>query len=227
MPSHLDEPECKKVRPDWVTDTDIVGNKEADRLAAEAGERASNMLDLNVVNRVIRYTQLVKSIQLRLAIILCSLPSRPHHTLPKMKTPKSPVPRISKELVIQASEHNFTYTGDQIRCTNFGSSSKVGGANVWQLIKGNCKPFQEVFNKPACVLDTVTIGLQTTHSSHKIMYFKGITFCDLCGFWTQQRLQKLYKPCVGIRGRNTYGQQSLEKIYNDRCPKGLKAWPLP
>ena len=46
MPSHLDDPFAKdnkgkpKVRPLWVQERDIFGNKEADRLADRAAEIA-------------------------------------------------------------------------------------------------------------------------------------------------------------------------------------------
>ncbi len=74
MPSHLDEPDNKKERPDWVSDTDIMGNNEADRLAgfgANSGE-----LNLNIVRPILRVTNAAKQIQARFASILYHLPNR-------------------------------------------------------------------------------------------------------------------------------------------------------
>ncbi len=50
MPSHLDTDDTK-VRPQWVRDSDIVGNSKADKLADIS---AKSPLDVNVVNRYFR-----------------------------------------------------------------------------------------------------------------------------------------------------------------------------
>ena len=41
MPSHLDDTECKKVKPDWVTELDILGNGVVDSLADDAANWVS------------------------------------------------------------------------------------------------------------------------------------------------------------------------------------------
>ncbi len=74
MPSHLEDPESKKQRPDWVTELDILGNGVADSLA----DNAANMgeLDLSKTRPVVYYTNLVKRVQARFATIICNLPQR-------------------------------------------------------------------------------------------------------------------------------------------------------
>ncbi len=80
MSSHLDQPEPKnkkgkpKTRPLWVQEHDILGNKEADRLA----ERAAQLAELpdEIVEEHIDNIIMVNCIQARLATIICNLPHR-------------------------------------------------------------------------------------------------------------------------------------------------------
>ncbi len=79
-PSHLDNPQAKtksgklKQRPVWVHDHDIKGNKEADQLADRAAEIAE--LPSWQVDPLIDTIHMVRSIQLRIAIIVCNLQKR-------------------------------------------------------------------------------------------------------------------------------------------------------
>ncbi len=99
MPSHLDDPESDKVRPGWVTDLDILGNGVADALATWASNACE--LDLNVIGKVIFYTHLCSTIQLRLATIICNLPNRAHHR----KITNVKLLKISFEEAIDMSRH--------------------------------------------------------------------------------------------------------------------------
>ncbi len=80
MPSHLDDPQAKtkkgklKVRPVWVHDHDIKGNKEADKLADRAAEIAE--LPGWLVEPLIDNVRMVRLIQLRIATFVCNLPKR-------------------------------------------------------------------------------------------------------------------------------------------------------
>ena len=59
MPSHLaTDPKKLEMKPSWVTQHDIDGNCQADRLAGIAARIAA--VDLNAVLPVIKYTNLVK-----------------------------------------------------------------------------------------------------------------------------------------------------------------------
>ena len=82
MPSHLDDPNAcnskgePKERPEWVQDHDIVGNKEADKLADRAAEIAE--LPEWIVQPVIDAQKMTKHTQLRIATIICNSPNRKH-----------------------------------------------------------------------------------------------------------------------------------------------------
>ncbi len=74
MPSHLDDPSCKKTRPEYVSDHYILHNKHADALADLAAANASVADD--VALRVRDNTKLVVQIQSRIAAIYTNLPKR-------------------------------------------------------------------------------------------------------------------------------------------------------
>lgn len=79
MPSHLDEEGNGNEIPEWVevSDVDIAGNSQADKLARIAAKRAC--VPLNVSAPVLYYKSLVRRIQNRLATIVQNLPGRPKH----------------------------------------------------------------------------------------------------------------------------------------------------
>ncbi len=84
MPSYL-QTDPSKDRPYWVTDTDIVGNDNADRLA---GKWDKSPLDHNRVLKDFRAVKLVKAIQSRLIAIITNLP--PGEKSVKVQVPKAP-----------------------------------------------------------------------------------------------------------------------------------------
>ncbi len=102
MPSHLDDPETTKDKPDWVTENEIRGNSHADRLADSAAR--SYAVEANTAKKVITYTHLVKTIQQRIATIMTYLPKRKIG----FRSPAVPKPKPKfLGLLRDESEHNI------------------------------------------------------------------------------------------------------------------------
>ena len=113
MPSHLDDPECKKEAPEWVTEAEIQGSVQADRLARIAAKAYT--VDINVASKVTKYTHLATKIPKRLATIITQLPKRKRglyycikcgaYSIKKLVDLAAPCP--PKEAIGEAGKHNL------------------------------------------------------------------------------------------------------------------------
>ena len=61
MPSHSDEPDCKKDIPEWVSPFHVAGNDQADRITKSVAARCA-IKDLNITRRVKRHTYILNKI---------------------------------------------------------------------------------------------------------------------------------------------------------------------
>ena len=65
------------------------------------------------------------------------------------------------------------------------------------------------------------------HASHVLYAFKGLVFCDVCGFVASRRVRKLGLPC----GRDLpviptpQGASNKERIWQGLLPHNIAAWP--
>ena len=229
MPSHLDDPNAcnskgePKERPEWVQDHDIVGNKEADKLADRAAEIAE--LPEWVVQPVIDAQKMAKHIQLRIATIICNLPKRKH--VSKQWHDFAP-PKINPLTQAEAdTEHNISVTTSVAQCSKCLSKVHIKSAAYIAFLKAPCKPAQFTDNHTASISGQVTIRNKTTHITHNMHSYRGVKYCAACGFIAQRRMQSLIKPCNGSDARTMHGQRVLDAIAAQQLPPGVTHWPDP
>ncbi len=230
MPSHLDNPQAKtkkgkpKVRPVWVHDHDIKGNKEADELADRAAEIAE--LPSWLVDPLIDTLRMVRCIQLRLATIVCNLPRRQYKK--SINHGRAPVlDRNTKDQAMAKSEHSLSTTNMVVQCSECLSKVHFNSPHFHEFMRSPCTPVNVHTNKRICVsiIGQIRIRNQMSHPTHDIYSHRNIQYCNKCGYMVKRRMQNLIKPCNGSDRRSIHGQRVLEAIARHELPPGVNFWP--
>ncbi len=161
-------------------------------------------------------------VQLRIATIICNLPSRN-----KVKrVPSQRPPKPDKEVAMQLSAHNLIHHEGVLRCVACKASCTYSSSTSWNLINSSCHPaIIHRRTQPIIIPEPIIIGNKVSHVTHKMRSFKGIKFCNDCGFMATKRMKSLTAPCVGIMGRTVHGTKVLEAIQNHNFPPGVTRWP--
>ena len=121
MPSHLQDKMSADEDfqlPENVSLNDVAGHSWADKLAGTSAQPFE--LPLNITSPHIYHNKILKRMQRRLLVILCSLPNRPKH-IPKASVPKEPL-----EELYTRSRHIIYNTGD-------GRRRRIGCARCKQI----------------------------------------------------------------------------------------------
>ncbi len=228
MPSHPDNPEAKtkkgkpKVRPVWVHDYDIKGNKEADELADRAAEIAE--LPGWLVEPLIDNIRMVRLIQLRIATIVCNLPKRNH----KKPVCHSYIPtpgKLTKEQAMANSEHLLRTTEMVVQCSECLSTVHLNSPDFCAFLRTPCIPAVRSHACNVSIVGQIRIRNQESHPSHDMYSYRGIQYCNKCGYMVKRRMQNLIKPCNGSNHRSVHGQRVLESIAKHELPPGVECWP--
>lgn len=217
MPSHLDT-EPDKARPNWVQDKHIAGNCRADELATDAAKICQ--LDTNAVTKVIKYTHLAKKIQLRLATIICNLQYR--RKVQDDKSIKVPKPTIEQMLTV--SKHFVNLDRGQYRCALCKASVGAKDPTLPDFLLADCLHTKAGnINQPSRIRIPMRIGKGVTHVTHNLYNYKGIIYCQTCGYTASQKLRGLALECTRVR--TAHGKIVIDRISKDKFPPGVDRWP--
>ena len=194
-------------------------------LADVLANRAANMgeLDLNVAGGVIFYTHLCKRIQLRLATIVCNLP----HRNATHKAKLASVPKLSFEVALAQSQHAVDLDNRVIRCRRCKAVTSTASSTRWSFVYSDCHAARQYCNRPSVIPNPIMIGRRTTHASHRLKYYKGITYCSYCGFMANKVMRGLFAVCKGAGSTTQHGDRVLSAIEADTCPIVGEDWPKP
>ena len=105
------------------------------------------------------------------------------------------------------------------------------GSGLKQLLASECKPQLPVKNclllsqwRPTKLQSGVvlTLGRHVVHATHSLVCYKGLWFCDCCGYFATHLPRWLVAPCAP---RTITGQSTLRAIHKDQLPQGLPDWP--
>ena len=134
MPSHLDDPDTKKVMPDWATDADIAGNSLADKFAGEAAKE--HEVSVPTASTCKYCYELVKKIQWRLITISQNLPERA-----KLRTVQLPADeKQTLEEKCAQSRHSLSRDGDRLTCSVCLDSFTLKDPAFQHWLAGRCIP---------------------------------------------------------------------------------------
>jgi len=199
IPSHTDK--THKELPDYITQVDVQGNKEADVLADTAAHYAN--LPLNETRPVLRAINRIKVIQRRLAAIVCSLPKR----VKEKRVKPAKLAQPSLEACIAASRHTVVATCQRVTCLECRNHVPLVGAREW--LKTCCIPFTRTLQLP------VQVGHLSTHVSHNlgVHSYQGITtfICTSCGNrGSTHHLAKLARECTHVK--TTAGKNNIKAL---------------
>ena len=219
MPSHLKD--GKKIRPSTVSDEDIQANEKADELAGIAADLVQ--LPSPVATNFKHYVKLVATIQRRLASILLWLP--PRGTRKEKKESQQHIPK--KAVLLQETEHNITIRNNRYICATCNNNFHVSdpAAKHWLTTKciGPPDSSQPNKHKPTKVdCNTIHIGNQSSHVSHDLYRYRGLTYCNKCGAYGSSHFNLLAKQCEAPK---VAGLRTLRCINKGCLPCGLFAWP--
>ena len=209
---------------------DVIGNYIADSLAELAASRCQ-VLHQDACD-LLCYYSLVRKIQARaLAILSAVIPSQT--VVPKPKS--SSGPRAQRQLTLGASvlttNHVFSVLGPGAWCHRCAQRAPVGTVQLRAWLSTPCIPDKSFAlsyfsgkTRPAPLPTgkTVQVGWQTLHSSHKLMVYRGLIFCGVCGYYASKRALRLVGECtergVNARRRALHLRQGI-------LPSGVGSWP--
>jgi len=213
MPSHLQDKMSADEDfqlPEHVTLNDVAGNSWADELAGTSAQ--SFELPLNITSPHIYHKNLVKRIQRRLMVILCSLPNRPKH-IPKASIPKEPF-----EELCTRSRHIIYNTGDgrRIGCARCKQIRNIKGTGVRFWLESACVAREPKEDIPIPLHNEyIQIGNLNIHFSHKPYVYKGVHYCINCGCYATNKLKKFASKCAV---RTLAGQRFLNNLNSGVLP---------
>ena len=214
MPSHLDDPKCKKVKPDWVTEINIKGNGWADKLAEEAAEECK--VSIQAMTDCKFYYRLIKLVQWRLIRISQSLPKRDKYKT--VRTPQEEQQTFQDKC--DESRHQLDRSGDRMSCSVCMDSFLIKDPSFLHWLAGRCvsacSPSGNISNKQ------IHIGNQYVHYTHRLVNHKGLVYCRKCGSRATKLIKLLAKPC---EPPSKAGQRTLDCVKQNRPPPGFACWP--
>ena len=179
-------------------------------------------LSNEITEPVVKYIDTAKRIQLRLASILCKLPSRSRYVLPKSMN----VPKPSIFELLSHSRHDFRQDGGRAMCTKCYLNIPIKATNSRRLIMTECKVFKQPVHQPSRITTPIHIGNKVTHDSHMLYNLRGLIYCRQCGCAGSQRLYKLADQCVRVdMSVQSHGKDALKKLLKGERPRHIKAWP--
>ena len=78
---------------------------------------------------------------------------------------------------------------------------------------------------PSCRL--VAFKGELLHATHRLTLFKGLAFCDKCGFYAANHARKLKFPCEVARGGDctAQGKRNLARLKSSLPPADMYRWP--
>ena len=114
--------------------------------------------------------------------------------------------------------------GKRLHCARCRSSFLVKSQACRDWLISICAGIGTSLDKPVPLLyEVVHIGNRSSHPSHKLCQYKGLTFCSKCGGRSQHRLRKLAIAC---EPPTSTGELVLKAISKDKLPIGLTEWPI-
>ena len=214
MPSHLKPTDA---RPDSVSELDIIGNEFADRFAGIAAEEVQ--VSVQTASDCKYYYSLTKNIQLRIAKIIMSLPSR--SKIRTVRTAKEIALTLNQK--IDASSHQPVLKGSRYTCHTCGNSFLTNDPSFQHWLLTPCIPVPSCSRPTPLSSNNLHIGNQSIHFSHKMSNYKGFVYCKKCGSRRGALcIKNLARPC---QPASNFGKSTLSALSHGRMPPGLTEWP--
>ena len=222
MPSHLglgiDDP-----RPEGVSHLDVLSNDRADHYAAEAAGNVQ--LPKSITSPHIHHIKLTKYIQRRLATILISLPARDREKCDKPE----PTPRIKLCDLIISTSHKIVHKDNRLFCSECMSNFSTTDPSCKLWLQTKCSSFNKSSTlasqtfQPFRIHDTIHRGKSVSHSSHELMNYRGLIYCNKCGARAgENQFRYLARQC---EPPGNTGTLLLSRINSGQLPYGFSNWP--
>ncbi len=136
----------------------------------------------------------------------------------------------TKEQAFAKSEHILRTVNMIVQCSRCLSKLRFNySADLFKFVRSLCNPAikHDYHSSSMSITGQIRIGNQSSHPSHDMYSYKGIQYCNKCGYMVKRRMQNLIKPCNGSDRCSTHGQRVLESITRHELPPGVEAWPDP
>ena len=168
--------------------------------------------------------KLVSRIQKRLVRILCGFPKSPRKTI----EPKPIVPRpvfVPLEDEAAKSSHQLTWndTAKGWRCSQCAAFGAKSSSTIRPWLSDKCIPVPSDAKGPVRLPFGIPhlIGANTPHASHALYFYRGYTFCDMCGSCAVNQKSTARKEVC--RGRcTTQTAQQRKRLKKGEHPQSAK-----
>ena len=149
-------------------------------------------------------------------------------------TPRQPRPQLhTLAASAMQSQHSVTALAGTLQCTRCLQRSPVRAKGIREWLRTPCCPDINMLRsitvgttKPKALAPgtVVHVGKRELHTSHSLHVFRGLYFCQLCGYNASSKAQNLVKACDGP-GPESKGIKRAIRIKQGKLPSGLRQWP--
>ena len=195
-------------------------NKLADTLAELAAGKCQ--LELNTTTRYLYHVHLVKAIQKHFVAVIFGCGKEKFVVEPKV--------RFNRPTLVDcaaASSHHVVITHKAICCVACMTKYTKASPGVRYWLGSSCTPCigDDTFVPVPCPEgQPIKVGKLTVHWSHKPFRFRGVHFCNNCGFYGSTNVRKLASPCEPDR-IFLHGARALASFRNDIMPNSARSPP--
>ena len=129
---------------------------------------------------------------------------------------------------IASSSHVAFHDSDtnRIFCARCFDNVAANSPICKDWLKGCCSKFGHTEDRPVPIKSVVVqIGNLSSHRTHSLYHYKGVTYCNRCGYYGLQRMIGLTRPCEAPKP-GSHGAASIRAFQAGICPPGLSSWPV-
>ena len=208
---------------------DLFGNACADALAGRAAKQAQ-VAPVDA-RKVLKYVGLARLIQARAVSILIHLAEgnkgRPKTDSKKVKA----LAAISPGGLALASKHSLVMVAGSWHCSKCLRHMYQGSPELFAWFASDCDPGEGEsvsrrvgLLRPSSLPEGVDVyaGRHQLHQSHALAVFRGLYYCQHCGYYASSAPKRLKLPCVGF---SSQGRATIARIRGGLLPSGLSCWP--
>lgn len=122
------------------------------------------------------------------------------------------------------SQHSVQQFGDRYVCLLCQRASHKAAKNAAAFFASKCtEQTSFYYSHVRKIIGSVQIGAAKTHPSHNLSSYRGLVFCNKCGFYATKVIKGLAIRCTNTP--TAHGNNTLEKPKADRFPPGIHEWP--
>ena len=130
-----------------------------------------------------------------------------------------------------ASKHSLVMVAGSWHCSRCLKHMHQGSPELAACFATDCDPGEGEsvsrrvgLSRPSSLPEGVGVyaGWHQLHQAHALAVFRGLYYCQHCGYYASSAPKRLKLPCVGF---SKQGRATIARIRGGLLPSGLSCWP--